>query len=107
MNETYLKRKLFKLLSNRQNIYVRKLSDKFSAGILDCFICYQGRAIWCELKVLPNTLTPLQTNEIEKIRAAGGNAVVIASNKTATKFYLGEREYERLDVLVSELLNEV
>lgn len=107
MNESDLKRKLFKLLNTRKDIYVRKLSDKYHAGILDCFICYQGRAIWCELKVLPNKLTPLQADEIKKIRAAGGNAVVIASNKTATKFYLGEREYERLDVLVSELLNEV
>lgn len=107
MNESDLKRKLFKLLTPHHHIYVRKLSDRFHAGVLDVFLCYQGRAIWCELKVLPNKLTPLQDAEIQKIRAAGGNAVVIAANKTGTKFYLGEREYALLGILVAELLNEV
>jgi hypothetical protein len=66
LTETHLKKRVYKALEPFNNCYRRKVSDRFHAGVLDLFICFQGRAVWLELKILPNKLTPLQKNEIQE-----------------------------------------
>ncbi len=106
--ETKLKSRLFNILTNHYpNAYFRKASDRFRAGILDCFLCNRGRAIWVELKIYPSVVTPLQDREIESIRKAGGNAVVLSCDKAGERFWLGSREYSDLKTLVAELIREV
>ena len=99
LNESKLKRKLFSILKTYPNIYYRKIgASKFlHAGMPDIYICYQARSIWLELKVYPRTLTPLQINEVNKLRTAGANTyVLIAFPRTGNKrnFYI----YYNIDV---------
>ncbi len=89
--ETQFKQQIQKiLLKEYPGIYYRKLSDRFRPGILDTVICWQGRTIWIENKVLPNLPTPLQLNEIKAIKAAGGEAYVLFASDSHYQLWTGE-----------------
>jgi len=57
-------------------IVIKKDQGKFSnhSGISDLIICYQGQAIFIELKVNNNKMTPLQLLFQEEARKAGAIA---------------------------------
>lgn len=89
--ETQFKQKFLKAIKQRYpNCYVRKLSDRFNSGILDFVLCNNGWWVWLELKVLPRKVTPLQAEEIKKIRNAGGSAHSISAKPDFSVFYLDE-----------------
>lgn len=92
--ETHLKRRIYKALEPFTNCYHRKVSDRFHAGILDLFICFQGRSVWLELKILPNKLTPLQKQELQAIQRAGGLAYGVFAESDLSAFYLYISDYD-------------
>ena len=61
----------------KQDCYVIKTSDRFTAGIPDILICMEGRFIALELKVGKNKPTKIQDYHLRKIRKAGGYSQVI------------------------------
>ena len=105
--ETHLKRKLYQALIPF-DCYHRKLSNPFRAGILDIYICYQGRSVWFELKILPNQLTPLQKNEMQQIKRAGGLAYGLFAEPDFSAFYLYKDEFDIIEYgSLTDLLKEV
>lgn len=52
----------------------KKMSSPGSKGTLDDYFLTAGRHIWIELKMPGNTPSPLQWDEINDIRAHGGEA---------------------------------
>lgn len=116
LTETKLKQQIFKILRNYlPDVYYRKISDRFHAGILDLYICYKGKCIWLELKIHPNRLTPLQYREILAIKDAGGQAYILTAKKdvfllqgicfhpTGGDIYIIQ-EYVSLETLIKEVL---
>ena len=91
-NETHLKKAIYKALIPF-DCFRRKLSSPFRAGILDLIICYQGRTVWIENKILPNQLSLLQKNEIKEIKRAGGLAYGIFAESDFSAFYLYKDEF--------------
>lgn len=66
-------------LRNKVNIalaqtkwYYQKISDRFTAGIPDYFLCINGKFLTIELKVDARNMTPLQSYTRERIENAGG-----------------------------------
>ena len=51
-----------------------KMSSPARKGVLDDYFLKKGRSVWIELKAGDNTPTPHQWDEIEDIRAHGGEA---------------------------------
>lgn len=47
------------------------------SGVPDIVCCYQGKFIGIECKANGNVPTALQVREMDKIRAAGGRALVV------------------------------
>lgn len=62
------------------------------AGVPDILVCYKGRFIALELKTKSGRVSELQKYEIERIRKAGGHAVVLRDETDDfdlfKKFYL-------------------
>jgi hypothetical protein len=106
-NETQFKQKIYYILRKSPEIYFRKLSTPFRAGILDLFICKAGKCTWLELKVLPNSATPLQNKEIEAIQQAGGNAYCLSA-KPDGGYYLSKSDFDAVEYAsLEKLLEEV
>lgn len=49
------------------------------AGIPDLLVCYRGRFIGLEVKLLGNAPSPLQEKVLREIKASGGIAAVVTS----------------------------
>ena len=52
----------------------KKMSSPGSKGTLDDYFVKDGRHVWIEMKWLSNTPTRLQWDEIDDLRAQGGEA---------------------------------
>jgi hypothetical protein len=108
--ETHLKKAIYKALEPFANCYRRKLSNPFRAGVLDLFVCFQGRCVWFENKVLPNKLTPLQKKEMQEIKRAGGLAYGIFAEPDFSAFYLYREDFDVVefgnltDLLIAALM---
>lgn len=106
--ETHLKKAIYKALIPFTNCYRRKLSNPFRAGILDLYVIFAGRSVWFENKILPNKLTPLQRNEMQEIRNAGGLAFGIFAEPDFSAFYLYRSDYDVVEFgNLNDLLTEV
>jgi hypothetical protein len=101
--ETNLKKQLITALSTFPNIYYRKLSDRFHAGLPDFIIVYNGKTVWLELKVYPNKLTALQGHEITKLRNSGANVYCLTYFPQCYRLSNGQ-EYKELTQLLKEVL---
>ena len=80
MTETQLKNSVKKWVSSVGG-YSIKISDKFTSGIPDLWICINGRQIWIELKTEKGVVSQIQQWTISQINQAGGKAVVCRSLK--------------------------
>ena len=73
--ESVLVRKIIAYLKTLSSCYwYRTHGGTFASrvGIPDLLICYRGVFVGIEVKIKPNTPTPLQKIEIAKINLAGG-----------------------------------
>jgi len=105
LTETNLKQAIYKVLDKYfPGHYRRKFSGQFLAGCLDMVIIYQGRTVWLELKIYPNHLTPIQQNEIDKIRKSGGLAFCLVAKDDLTCFMLIDDRVMEATVNVIDLL---
>lgn len=71
----------------KDDCYVIKTSDRFTAGIPDILICKQGKFIGIELKYGKNKPTPIQNYHLNKIKKAGGLSKVIYTFDEFIEFY--------------------
>lgn len=80
--------KKFSTELRKNGFYVKKLSDRFSGGVLDLIAIYEGKVFFIEMKVNKNTMSALQRKTAEDIASKKGLSlcVTVAHN---TK---GERE---------------
>ena len=61
------------------------------SGVPDVVCCIKGLFLGIECKAGKNKATPLQVMEIEKIRAAGGRAMIVSEDRLeALREQLGE-----------------
>ena len=73
----------------RQNgFYVKKLSDRFSGGVLDLIAIYEGKVFFIEMKVNKNVMSALQRKTAEDIAAKKGLSLCV----TMAYDTKGERE---------------
>jgi hypothetical protein len=65
---------------------VFKIADKFTSGIPDLLICFDGRFLAIELKVHGNTATAIQQHQLDRIRKAGGRTAICHSVAEVKQF---------------------
>jgi Holliday junction resolvase len=76
--EGKVKAKVKKLLDERGVYYFMPATGGYGrSGIPDFICCYNGRFMAIECKAGKGDLTALQTRELTRIDAAGGEAVVV------------------------------
>lgn len=81
--EAKVKRAVTKLLKSRDVYYFYPVASGYgSAGIPDIVACHRGLFIGIECKAGKNQPTALQLYNIEKIRNAGGLALVVWEDLT-------------------------
>lgn len=79
--EKKVKDKVVKILKELGVYYFFPATHGFGrSGVPDIVCCYKGKFIAFECKAGGNKTTALQDREIEAIRKAGGQAVVITEN---------------------------
>ena len=80
MKETQFKQKVIDMIRTEfPAAWFKKISDRFQSGIPDILGCLNGYFFAIELKVPGGRIAPLQEHELEKIRKAGGSAIVAYS----------------------------
>ena len=80
MNETQFKQRVIDTIRTEYpDAWFKKISDRFQSGIPDIIGCLNGRFFAIELKVPGGRVDRLQTYELERIRKAGGRAIVAYS----------------------------
>ncbi len=106
--ETHLKKRIYKALEPFTNCYHRKVSDRWHAGLPDLFVCFEGRCVWLELKILPNKLTPLQKKELQVIQGSGGLAFGLFAKPDMNAFYLYRNDFDIIEYgNLTDLLTDV
>lgn len=77
--ETLFKERVQKRLTHefKDTIYHQKIQQRAIRGTLDLFICLRGWFINWELKTDDGELDSLQAYEMERVRRAGGIAMVV------------------------------
>jgi hypothetical protein len=87
MTETELKKKVLSMIKREfPKVWCYKTADRFAAGIPDLLLCVNGHLVGIELKRPGGKPRPLQLQIIEKIRAAGGQAMWTDSVDRARHF---------------------
>ena len=81
MRESDIVKKILKYLKSVEGCFFWKEHGGMygTAGIPDIICCYRGRFIGFEVKTDVGEPTKLQLSAIRKIKAAGGNALVVRS----------------------------
>jgi Holliday junction resolvase len=81
--EAKVKAKVVKTLKERGVYYFYPVTGGFGrSGIPDIICCVKGKFLAIECKAGKNKPTPLQEMEMQKIRAAGGVAMVVNETNT-------------------------
>lgn len=85
MRESDIVKKILKYLKSVEGCFFWKEHGGMygTAGIPDIICCYRGRFIGFEVKTDVGEPTKLQLSAIRKIKAAGGNALVVRSVEEA------------------------
>lgn len=78
MTETQLKQSIHRHLKSIGAFYM-KISDRFSKGVPDEFVAYNGRAIWFEFKTEKGRVEPMQEYNVGQIKARGCEAYIVRS----------------------------
>lgn len=79
--EAKVKKKVVDLLKAAGAYYFFPATGGFGrSGVPDIVACRNGAFIGIECKAGSNKTTALQENELQKIRAAGGNAFVVSED---------------------------
>jgi hypothetical protein len=69
MTESQFSAKLLRALRQRMpNAIIWKLNDRFTSGIPDAVVVYEGRATWLEMKIGTNSVTPIQWETLYKLK---------------------------------------
>lgn len=87
LKETLETKKFIKEL-RLQGFYVKKISDRYTGGVLDLIAIYGGKVFFIEMKVNKNTMSALQRKTAEDIAAKKGLSLCI----TVAHDTEGERE---------------
>ena len=81
--ERKVKLRVTKLLSERGAYWFYPVASGYgSAGIPDIVCCYHGRFIGIECKAGSGKTTALQENNLDRIKACGGFALVVREDLT-------------------------
>ena len=56
----------------KNGFYVKKISDRFTGGVLDLIVIYEGKVFFIEMKVNKNTMSALQRKTAEDIASKKG-----------------------------------
>ena len=76
--EGKVKAQVVKLLNAHDAYYFFPATGGFGrSGVPDIIVCFKGHFIGIECKAKNNTPTALQLRELDKIKLAGGDSVVI------------------------------
>ena len=96
--EKKLENKIKKWLDAKGIYYFKYHGNSYSrAGIADMTICVNGKFVACELKSDVGKLTELQHNNLNKVVASGGIAIVV---RPKSFDYFKKRVEELLDATV-------
>jgi Holliday junction resolvase len=81
--ERKVKLRVTKLLSGRGAYWFYPVASGYgSAGIPDIVCCYQGKFVGIECKAGSGKTTALQENNLDRIKACGGFALVVREDLT-------------------------
>jgi hypothetical protein len=75
--ETTLQQRIQKAVRERGGYAVKIHGSVFQPDAVDLVICYRGRFVGLEAKVLGEEATPRQAKRLREISAAGGRASVV------------------------------
>jgi len=78
-----------KLKISYKGFYAEKISDRFTAGIPDFYVAYEGRSVWIELKKPGGVADPLQAHTIRRLKQAGIAAFCTDNFKDVERFIFG------------------
>ena len=106
MTETQLKVKVQKYLKSIGAFYF-KHSDRFSAGVPDLSVVYNGRTIWIELKTNIGRVSKMQKFYIDAINNAGGEAYVCRSLDEVKDIIRAERSARHTESRVPSSIRRV
>lgn len=53
------------------SFFYQKLSDRFTHGVLDFYLAFDGKSLWLELKATGERPRPIQVYTIKRLRDAG------------------------------------
>ena len=76
MKESQLQKKILRYLSQLEGCECFKIISANKAGVADIVCCYRGKFVAIEVKVGSNKPTALQERFLERIKEAGGVAIV-------------------------------
>jgi Holliday junction resolvase len=75
--EAKLQQKVVRYLKTLgSNVWYFKSSDRYTVGIPDLIICYNGRFIAIELKALKGVVSRIQSHQLSVIQRAGGESYI-------------------------------
>ena len=78
MNETQFKKKVQQFLTDIGAWHVKFMGTQYTpSGIPDILACIHGRFYGIELKTDHGIVSPLQLRQLEKIRQAGGQGILL------------------------------
>lgn len=81
--ERKVKSRVTKLLTERGAYWFYPVASGYgSAGIPDIVCCYHGQFVGIECKAGKGTTTALQENNLSRIKACGGHAIVVREDMT-------------------------
>lgn len=80
-NERALVDQMLKYLK-KIGAYTIKTADKFTSGIPDLIICYQGRTIFVEVKTIKGVVSEIQKYTLSQIAKRDCEAYVVRSLET-------------------------
>lgn len=86
IKESELKLKVIKRLHKVPGLWFYKSADRFTSGIPDLLICWNGKFCALELKTTKGRVTKLQEHVLRSIETCGGITYVIRSMDDLSEF---------------------
>ena len=86
MRESVITKRTNNMLKKIENIWFYKASDRYTSGIPDFIICFEGKFYGIELKKTGEKPRKLQDHVISKIEKSGGTVLVADRIQQVEKF---------------------